>query len=59
MKADTIKRLTVAEQKAPDIADKNIRKVIEKMTTDELRECLDDNTTEERFQEIWKAAARR
>ena len=57
MKIVLLKRVEEAEQKVADRPARNVRKLVSKMTTEELKECLDDKTTDERIQEIVKGVA--
>ena len=58
MKPSINKRIKMAEQKVERLPD-DFTLICEKMTTYELRECLDDNITQERFEEIVKEAKAR
>lgn len=57
MKNALLKRVEEVAQKAADLPVRNIQKLVSKMTTAELKECLDDRTTDNRFEEIVKGAA--
>lgn len=59
MRAHLLKRVAEVEQNAAMYPRKNYRKICEKMTTAELEECLDENTTDERFWVIFEEAAQR
>ena len=58
MKPSIHKRIKMAEQKVEQLPD-DFTLICEKMTTHELRECLDDNITQERFEELVKEAKAR
>lgn len=59
MKSALQKRLEEIETMAANRHPRIFRALCKKMTTAELRECIDDNTTEDRIQEIVKGAADR
>ena len=59
MKHDVLKRLESAERKMLNMPGINVQRIVEKMTTEELVECLDENTPDDRLEEIWKAAMKR
>lgn len=59
MKSTLLKRVAKAEQNAAKYPRQDFRKICEKMTIEELEECVDENTSTERFWEIFKEAAQR
>ena len=60
MMKDTLKsRLEKAENKVGHHSTTFLRKSVAKMSTEEIKECICDNTTEERLDMIIKEAAQR
>lgn len=51
-RAEMLKRLETARQKAIDRPTKELQRLMALMTTEELKELADDNCTEARAQEI-------
>lgn len=58
MKEGVLKRMEYAERVVKNRPARSLRKLVSKMTTAELFECLDDNTTESRLQAIVRRAAK-
>lgn len=55
-KKNILNRLQDAEIRAKQIPPADIQRIIKSMTTDDLKELADENTTDERCQAIWKRA---
>jgi hypothetical protein len=56
IKKNTLNRLKDAEIRANQIHPTYIQQIIKRMTTEELHELADENTIEERCNEIWERA---
>lgn len=59
MKKDLLKRIDEAEAKAGQKKSEAMRRLVSKMTTEELEELVYDDPTEERIQEIVERAKKR
>lgn len=56
IKKQTLNRLQDMRNRAEKQGNELIKKILSSMKTDDLRELADENTTKERFDEIWKRA---
>ena len=59
MKTQLLKRLEEARRRAEQCHEDYLDRLFSKMTTTELRECVEDDISDERFQEIMREAAQR
>lgn len=59
MKKDLIQRIEAAEIRAVQTVPQYIRQLLEKMTTEELKEIADGEIAEERLRELLERAKKR